>query len=256
MPMDGGAAIPASSPPPTTAMALPPDLLTSVFSLLDHDSLFCALQTCKSWAAMVDEDTLWEAMCKPLGWTDRSPLALLAQQQQQRQQQRGQQTDGAGSSPRPSHLQQQELQPQQPAVAAPAMAASVPTWRQHFRRRYQASCFECMELCARSTPHCAPLVLRLCAACAGSHDSPLPWHRLMSARHARQRYCLKQEGEAGGGGDGSGRGKEGVMPTLFPRHTAVLRTYLGVLLACHVHACFVFDHQHVATHPCLHPLQP
>ena len=246
--------------PPACAAALPPDALRLVLQQLDHDSLFHALQACRTWRAVEGEASLWQAACAVRGWGRRQQAAQRRQQQeqhnraaaaaphapaaqqdrsqaQQRQQQQPQAqvqqgqalqggvpavpqlewAEGAGGGLQPvlaSPLQQAQQQAQQqqqgqslphqeahsPGLAAAGqhqLEEAAPSWRERYRRLYTAACYECFQPCARTTPRCAPLVLRLCAACAASHDSPAPHHRLVAEAHARRLYCLKPEGEEG-----------------------------------------------------------
>ena len=150
---------------PATAADLPAEVLPGVLALLDHDSLFCALQVCRAWRAAAAAPELWERLCAARGWAEAS-------EQQQEQ-----------------HAQQQQAQQQaQQQEAAPA------NWRQRYRQRYAAACFDCFRPTERHTLAVGSLRLRLCKPCSDGYDSPRPHHRLLAASTAKRQCCLRDAG--------------------------------------------------------------
>ena len=136
------------------SLPLPPDVWPAVFQRLDLESLAQAAQVCRAWRRASQEEEVWEALCLRRGW---------------------QKPAGSGGQ----------------AEGAPDATAA--TWRDVCRRNYEAACYDCFQPCTRTTCTLgfAPLVVRLCQACARGYESPRPQQRLVCKTQAKQRFCLK-----------------------------------------------------------------
>lgn len=69
--------------------------------------------------------------------------------------------------------------------------APAPTWREAYKRTYEAACYDCSQPCTRTTLGFAPLVVRLCQSCGRGYDSPRPQQRLVCKTQAKRRFCLR-----------------------------------------------------------------
>lgn len=196
-----------AAPPPAGLGDLPAELLPAVICWLDHDSLFCALQVSRAWSAAVSQAGLWEHMCRARGWAAPSPAGaaesghLMAPppqrqqqqgqqgwpQQQRRQQQQGNQQERSRWQEQPSQQEPQQQQGNQQEEAHPA----APDWRQVYRQRYSAGCYDCFQPTSRHTLMAGSLRVRLCRSCSLGYESPRPVQRLVSATHAKRQCCLK-----------------------------------------------------------------
>lgn len=162
--------MPQGAAPPLAA-DLPVEILLGVLRHLDHDSLFCALQACRAWAAAgsaAGAQELWEEQCKRLGWA--APGGHPDQQLQQAQ-----------------HLEAPQEDPQPPAAAGI-------DWRERYQQQYCRCCYDCFRPTERRTLAVGALRLRLCHACSDSYANPRPCHRLVAAAAAKRQYCLKDAG--------------------------------------------------------------
>lgn len=204
-----------AAPPPAGLGDLPAELLPAVICWLDHDSLFCALQVSRAWSAAVSQAGLWEHMCRARGWAAPSPAGaaesghLMAPppqrqqqqgqqgwpQQQRRQQQQGNQQERSRWQEQPSQQEPQQQQGNQQEEAHPA----APDWRQVYRQRYSAGCYDCFQPTSRHTLMAGSLRVRLCRSCSLGYESPRPVQRLVSATHAKRQCCLKDAGGDHGG---------------------------------------------------------